>query len=165
MSRYILPLGSVLLLASMSPVFGLRSSAAAEAPIKTLSIGVGEDQRVPHPEYSTMMVFSKKEGGNLVADVKVAVFEKGERGERRILDAVSPEPWFFADLPAGKYRVVAEFEGKTQGNEFVVDGKCQKVIGLSWPLGGAESHQRISRAHRSQVPYGGLCKFTSKTSG
>jgi len=131
MSRYIFSVLSILAAASL---LGLRGSsyAADEAPYKTLSTGVGADERVPHPEFSTKFVFAEREGGNLVADVQVKIFVKAKDGERKIIDTTSPDPWFFVDLPAGKYHVEATFQAKTLGQEFRIEGKSQKEIYLRW---------------------------------
>ena len=168
MSRYIMPMGGGLLLAIASLLAVPSTSRAAEGQIKTFSTGIGEIERGPHSGYSTVLFFSEKGTGSMVADVKVAIFERGPQGKRKVLDTSSSDPLLFANLPAGKYYVEAEFRGHKEGSAFVVDGKCQKVVGLSWPMGKAAGTERMARSgheHRAGSQFVQPCTVSQNTSG
>lgn len=74
--------------------------------------GVGEMERsvmMQHArEYNLRLTFAAR-SGEYLADVKVSI--RDAKG-RTVLDAVSDGPWFYAKLAPGKYKVVAEANGK-----------------------------------------------------
>ena len=103
--------------------------AASAQATRTMSAGVGEDNRVVDSGYSVRFEFAEVTGPYL-ANVNVLVKDAG--GETMV-DTVSEGPWLFADLPAGDYYVVATDQaGAKQGATFSVNGGDQRVIRLAW---------------------------------
>jgi len=103
-------------------------SWAADA-IRTLSTGVGKEERVHHEGYSLLIIFSESKGP-LIADVTLKITGQGGA---TVLEAVSEGPWFYAGLPAGTYRVQATRKGGAQRSQSVtVAAGEQKVLHLAW---------------------------------
>jgi hypothetical protein len=142
MSKYVVSVWVTLAVVSLLVVPGV-GRAADERPLKTLSTGVGMEELVPHPEFPAKLVFAQRVG-NFLANVHVTIFEKGNGGEKKIIDTTSSGPWFFANLPDGRYYVKATFEGKSQGANFSVVGNCQEVVNLAWPI-GRQPGERLSQ--------------------
>jgi hypothetical protein len=80
--------------------------------IRYVSGGVGEDERTEiealASQFNLRLMFAKQDSGEYLSDVQVSIRE--ERGGT-ILDARSEGPLFFAQLPAGDYRVEATPSG------------------------------------------------------
>jgi hypothetical protein len=80
--------------------------------LRYLSGGVGEDERSEIEtlgnQFNLRLMFAKQDSGEYLADVHVSI--KEERSGT-ILDARSDGPLFFAQLPAGDYRVEATPSG------------------------------------------------------
>ncbi len=95
--------------------------------IRHISGGVGIEEReamkLLAADYNLQLVFSKT-SGSYVAGVRVTI-ENSEGKE--ILDALSDGPWFFADLPAGKYRVTAVYRDVARQKEAMIQSKPVKV--------------------------------------
>lgn len=95
--------------------------------ITYLSGGVGLDERSEMKAsmhgYNLIMTFAEKSGA-YVADVKVSI---KSLGGKQGLEAVSDGPLFYAALPPGRYRVSAEYAGKTQ-TKIVKLGKANQVF-------------------------------------
>ncbi len=104
-----------------------QPQATTQNGMTYLSGGVGLDERsemkaVMH-NYNLVMTFAEKSGAYL-ADVKVSVSAvQGKKG----FSTVSDGPFFYAALPPGKYRVSAEYGGKTQ-TKVVKLGKVHAVF-------------------------------------
>jgi hypothetical protein len=82
------------------------------AGIPYLSGGIGLDERETlrsvGKEYNLHLSFALTEG-NYLSDVEVLITDaKG----RTAVEAISHGPWFFAELPAGTYRIRAERHGQ-----------------------------------------------------
>ena len=104
--------------------------ALAQGTPRTLSGGVGKDERVRNPDFSVRIEFSELAGAYL-ADVSVVVYDSVGN---KIVDEIADGPWFHADLAPGSYRVVAaRKDGARQGADFTVNGgDRQQVIRLVW---------------------------------
>lgn len=101
----------------------------AADPIRTLSTGVGKEERVAHEGYTLLIVFAESKGP-LIAAVGLKI--TGQDGTM-VLDTVSEGPWFYADLPAGTYKVQATRKDGTQRNATVtVAAKAQKILRMTW---------------------------------
>ncbi len=104
--------------------------ALAQGSPRTLSGGVGKDERVRNPDFSVRIEFAELSGAYL-ADVSVVVYDADGK---TIVDETADGPWFYADLAPGDYRVVAaRKDGARQGAAFTVNGgDRQQVIRLVW---------------------------------
>lgn len=113
---------ALLLLSSSLLMPGIGFSAEAlmgiapktENGITYVSGGVGEGQaqtmKGMRKDYNLQLTFAIKGTGEYLADIKVNIQDaKG----KKILETVSPGPLFYAKLPQGKYKVTAEFHGKS----------------------------------------------------
>lgn len=82
--------------------------------IPYLSGGIGLEEietlrRMGHA-YDLKLVFAEK-AGNYLSDVEVVI--KDAKG-KTVLEATSQGPWFFAQLPAGKYTIAAIMKGSAR---------------------------------------------------
>ena len=120
---------SIILLSLLLAVAG--RAAAAEVPI--LSGGIGESGReelaARQSEFSLKLVFAYASGSYLASvAVRIADAASGEV----LVDAVSNGPWFLADLPAGRYRVTATYEGESQSADVSVPAQGLREVTLRW---------------------------------
>lgn len=120
---------------------GLALPSAAQDPARILIItydyvsgaravsgGFGKSQRdamrAMADQYDLKLVFAL-EGGQYVGDVGVTI----TKGAEPVLDVISKGPWFMADLPDGKYDVVATYEGVTKTTSITVgDTMTTKIM-------------------------------------
>jgi len=94
-------------------------------------IGLDERERLTNmgKNYSLKLVFAVK-SREYLSDVRVKI--QDNRG-KKVLDAVSEGPWFYADLPTGKYTVSASLSGREkQSAANVVKGKTQTTLRFYW---------------------------------
>jgi hypothetical protein len=101
--------------------------------IPFISGGVGLEERealaAKYKEYNLKLMFAAK-GGAYVADIKVEISDS--RGEK-VLVAVADAPWFFTNLPAGKYIVTATMMDKEKRNKVnIAKGQKQIILGFYW---------------------------------
>jgi hypothetical protein len=105
--------------------------------IRYVSGGVGEDERSEiealGDQFNLRLMFAKQDSGEYLADVHVSIRE--ERGGT-ILDARSDGPLFFAQLPAGDYRVEATPSGMPdrmpQSKTVQIGGSGQSRLDFYW---------------------------------
>ncbi len=105
-------------------------------PVKTdgiqyISGGVGLDERVQMEEmakgYNVKAVFATA-SGSYVADVEVRITDaKGGK----VLDATSRGPWFYVNLPAGRYTIEAVYKGKSK-RQIITAGPGAKSVIFEW---------------------------------
>ncbi len=97
--------------------------------IPYVSGGVGVDEREAFAamgkDYSLKLIFAIK-GGEYLSDVKVEI---SDSIGKKVLEAVADGPWFFTNLPPGKYKVNVTMMGKTQQNVVNI-GKDKKQTTL-----------------------------------
>jgi hypothetical protein len=101
--------------------------------IPYVSGGVGSDEREKldaiGKNYSLKLVFAIK-GGDYLADVKVEILDSSGK---KVLDAVADGPWFFANIPPGKYTVTVTIMGKEKQNKAdIVKGQKQTTLRFYW---------------------------------
>jgi hypothetical protein len=106
--------------------------------------------------YDLMLTFAERDG-SYVADVNVQIIDS--RG-RTVLQTVSG-PLLLVDLPAGKYRIAADYNGATRWRTVSVGGSHHDRLTLTWPSeygselatsGGAEfSAFEISEPRRAKA--------------
>lgn len=79
-------------------------------------------------DFNLKLVFAANSGSYL-SDVQVAISDgKG----KELLSKTSLGPWFLVKLPAGKYRIVANFAGKAETREITVGGEKLATIDFRW---------------------------------
>ena len=75
------------------------------------------------------MTFAELQGP-YKGDISVTIYDSGGK---IIVNEGSAGPWFYADLPPGKYRVVAaDTSGDGQSASFDLEGSKQKIVRLVW---------------------------------
>lgn len=106
--------------AAASTAFSQETSHALDSQVSASGvkyvsggIGAGSQQAMERvrKDYNLRLTFARPGSGEYLSDVRVRA--ENSSGEAA-LDVVSHGPLFFARLPAGKYRIKADFEGKTQ---------------------------------------------------
>ena len=107
---------------------GISYWEGVEQGIPVVSGGVGLDERAAMTEiqrdYDLKLEFAMK-NGEYVSDVKVDIQDgKG----MPVLEEVTHGPWFFAKLPAGEYKVMVSFEGRTEMRDFKVGNGLQTHV-------------------------------------
>jgi hypothetical protein len=138
--------GVVIGLCSLVASLGQISSAGAVFPdrpegptagIAYMSGGIGEEEQETLNElgqtYDLKLIFADTTG-HYLSDVVVEITD--ERGHQ-VLAAVSRGPWFFANLPAGRYRVRATNLGSTREQVIQVSPRHQARLAFSWTEPGS----------------------------
>jgi len=101
--------------------------------IRYLHGGIGEDERfelaAQRADYSLRLTFAVKRAGHFVADVEVRI---AAADKREILRAASDGPWFYAQLPTGKYVVTASYGGNAQSRTVQVRDKGAVGLHFYW---------------------------------
>lgn len=110
----------------------VATTVKSQGSISYISGGVTLDERdAMKPlakDYNLRMGFALNVG-NYVADVKVKV--QSAKG-KSVLDVVSDGPWLYAKLPAGKYKVTAEYDGQTITKSTSISGKKGASLNFVW---------------------------------
>ncbi len=101
--------------------------------IPYVSGGIGLDEREKlaaiSKNYSLKLVFAIK-SREYLADVKVEI---SDSSGKNVLDAVADGPWFFTNLPPGKYTVTVTLKGKEKQNAVnIVKGQKQTTLSFYW---------------------------------
>lgn len=90
-------------------------ASVPSAGVSHTSGGVGEEERMLLAAsahlFNVRLVFAEQDSGAYLYGVAVRI--DTEQGER-VLEAESDGPWFFARLPAGRYRLTVTHEGMRQ---------------------------------------------------
>jgi len=75
-------------------------------------IGAGQVQAMKNlrKDYNLLLTFALKGSGEYLADIDLDIQDaKGEK----VLETVAPGPLFYAKLPQGKYKITAQYHGKS----------------------------------------------------
>lgn len=129
---------ATLLLAGTMLLPTMNNAISADVTVKTtggiphVSGGIGEGplakMETMARDFNLKLVFALQ-SGNYVTDVKVVIADtKG----KTLLDATSEGPWFLAKLPAGKYQIVATFEGKAVKRSVTVGKAKLQTVDFRW---------------------------------
>ena len=78
-------------------------------------------------DYNVQLEFSAVTGP-YISGVEVVI---KDAGGSELLSAVSDGPWFFLDMPAGSYVIVATFRGDTKIRKLIV-GTGTKKLNIFW---------------------------------
>ncbi len=95
--------------------------------------GIGAEERqaltAMSRNYNLKLLFISQ-GRSYLSDVHVEMMD--ENG-KKVLDAVADGPWFFANLPPGKYTVTGTMAGKKQTSRInIVKGQKQTILNFHW---------------------------------
>jgi len=102
--------------------------------ISYLSGGVGKDERDSLSKmkmengYNLKLVFALVKGPYL-SNVEVQI--KDSSG-KKLIEAISEGPWFYAKLPPGKYDIAAKSMGKSFYQKADVPEKGRAVVNFFW---------------------------------
>jgi hypothetical protein len=120
-------------LCSMMLAFDSPAQTTAANGVVFTTGGIGEEQqeglRAIAGQYNLKLAFAAKGGGLIGGDVKVKV--RNSKGNT-VLETTAPAPCLFAKLPAGNYRVIADYQGKTQDKTIKVGSPRTPGTSLLW---------------------------------
>jgi hypothetical protein len=111
-------------------------------PYLTGGISIDERQLMAErdDEYNLKLVFAEKSGIYL-ADVKLGIFD--QKGQQ-IAAVTAPGPWFYIQLPPGKYDVRASFDGRTKTIRSIPVLKAQQTSRIfHWDLPSEPEHPEL----------------------
>lgn len=129
MKRLVVPVCCMLAL-------GASGMALAQGSIPYLSGGIGEEEHeallAQAKDYNLQLLFATRGSGEYIASVRVSVLDGAGKP---VLTAEGAGPWFYARLPEGRYRVLAETAGNQQSRWIrIVADKPAKAY-FYWPEG------------------------------
>jgi hypothetical protein len=115
----------------------------AADPPSYASAGIGDDDplAVIAGDYNLQLVFALQGSGSYLADIRVRI---ADATGRSLLDAQSPGPLFYVRLPAGTYRVSAEFQGQPVHRSIALTGRGLQSLYFYWPREDVETDKRRS---------------------
>ncbi|MEE8396116.1 MAG: hypothetical protein V3S29_08690 [bacterium] len=97
--------------------------------VRTLSAGVGKENRGAHPDFSLKLTFAKQSGAYL-AGVRVRITDVNGG---TVLDSHAAGPLLFVDLPRGTFEVIASRGGgREAAAKVTIIGGRQKKVYLTW---------------------------------
>ena len=123
---------------------GLSLAADQQTRIATIpheSAGIADDDPLAAIAggYNLQLVFATQGSGEYLADIKVLIADaKGNT----LLDEESPGPIFFVKLPAGTYRISADFDGMPLRKSVTVSDRRLQNLYFYWPLQASETEKR-----------------------
>ena len=136
-SKLLTSLFAVFLLLFTAVSFAQEMVAApkvrSQGSVSYMSGGVTGDERdamKPLAQDCSLRMAFALNVGNYVADVKVKV--QNGKG-KTVLEVVSDGPWLYAQLPVGKYKVTAEYEGKAVTKPVSISPKKGSNLHFVWP--------------------------------
>jgi len=95
--------------------------------------GIGQDEagaiKAAEKDFTLSLVFAQTKRGEFVADVKVSI---ADQAGKIMLEAQSDGPMLLARLPAGAYKVSADYEGKVLVKTLKVGDKGLTRAGFVW---------------------------------
>ena len=80
--------------------------------------------------YPLSLVFSAGKDNEYLADVRIAIKDKAGK---EVLNAVSDGPIMLVKVPAGRYSIAAERNGKILHHTVRVNQKGDKQVNFHWP--------------------------------
>lgn len=110
--------------------FAQAASGASSVPY--LSGGVGEDERAAlqavETDYSLKLSFASA-AGNYLTRVSVRILDEDGRA---VLDLLAEGPLLLVNLPAGRYRVLANADGRAQSHDVSIPAQGRRALVLRW---------------------------------
>lgn len=124
------------MLASAAAAASALPPLQTQGEIRYRSGGIGSDEaaaiQAAREQFALSISLSARSGGRDVYLATVPLTIRDDAG-RTVLDVVSDGPYLLAQLPPGRYEVVARYGGETQTRVVqLVAGRPQRLA-LSWP--------------------------------
>ena len=138
-SRLLISALSVSWLLAASPSLAAERQIGAPA-IPHESTGIGDDDPLAAivGDFNLQLVFATQGSGEYLADVDVLIADaKGNA----LLDEKSPGPIFFVRLPAGSYRINANFRGMPLRKSVTISNRRLQNLYFYWPQEASESEK------------------------
>ena len=102
------------------------------AGISYVSGGIGTESvsrlSAIRKDFNLKLVFAL-ESGSYVSDVQIRI---NDRNGNALLDTLSSGPWFLAQLPSGRYQLVATFSGTPIKQQFTIATTAMNTMHLQW---------------------------------
>jgi hypothetical protein len=128
------PAGALALAVAFHAVGATLPQAKTENGITYVSGGIGHDEsaamKAEAKNYPLSMVFSAGKDNEYLADVRIAIKDKAGK---EVLNAVSDGPIMLVKVPAGRYSIAAERNGKSLHHTVHVNQKGDKQVNFHWP--------------------------------
>ncbi len=123
-----------LLVASLLFGGGYLAAATAAGDVVHASARIGDDDPLEiealRRTHNLQLVFAEQGSGAYLADVRVRICGSGGQ---EVLATLSSGPFFFARLPAGRYRIEAEFNGRVVRRTTRVSQSGLRDLYFYWP--------------------------------
>ncbi len=107
--------------------------------ISYLSGGIGDEEltfiKQATREYNLHLTFSEGRSNAYVSDIKLTI--NNLRG-KTLLALEQAGPLVYVKLPAGRYDISAELEGRIEKRRVVVGAKMPKTVQFHWPSSSKE---------------------------
>jgi hypothetical protein len=120
-------------------IVALTAAAAASAqpapPVRTGGIGEEERRALESDTRYNLKLVAADRAGQYIADVDVTIVD--ERGQQVVAERMAG-PWLLADLPPGRYRVLAVYEGASRSRDVVVGRGGRQEIVMHWDARGSQ---------------------------
>lgn len=127
------------MLARLIGILALAAAAATSAqpapPVRTGGIGEEERRALETDTRYNLKLVAANRAGQYIADVDVTIVD--ERGAE-VVAARMAGPWLLADLPPGRYRVLAVHDGARQSRDVVVGRAGRQEIVMQWDARGSQ---------------------------
>ena len=131
---------------AISGLFAASPSLTAERQVNVPAIphqstGIGDDDPLAAilGDFNLQLVFAAQGSGEYLADVKILIADaKGNT----LLDEKSPGPIFFVRLPAGSYRISANFDGTPLQKSITISDRRRQNLYFHWPHEASETEKR-----------------------
>ena len=128
------PASALALAVAFQAVGAALPQARTEQGITYISGGIGHDEsaamKAEAGNYPLSMVFSAGKDNEYLADVRIAIKDKAGK---EVLNAVSDGPIMLVKVPAGRYSIAAERNGKILHHTVRVNQKGDKQVNFHWP--------------------------------
>ena len=119
-------------------VWGIAT--AAEQNVKFVSGGVGEDsaQRMAAlgKEFNLKLLFAAKDG-HYLGDIAVTI---SDGAKHKVLETTAEGPFLFAQLPPGRYSIVATYAGLAQTRSIAIAATGRREVVFRWDEPAESSH-------------------------
>jgi hypothetical protein len=102
-------------------------------PVRTGGIGEEERRALESDARYNLKIVAADRIGQYLADVDVQVLDAGGQ---RVIGTRMAGPWLLAELPPGRYRVIASFDGATRTRDVSL-GRDRREVVMQWDTGGA----------------------------